>query len=134
MEPIEPWRKVWREGFLPSIPTKGLEELRNALIKDDETLRQGCTTDPPPLEAVAFWPCQGACLVGYCGWKGFDNVDTIGKVEEWFARLCYDADQRLGEPAACRYLLNWWDDYPRHYVRKLMLEEVEYNLKERDVA
>ena len=63
-----------------------------------------------------------------------DNLHacTVGKAEEEFAKLCFNADQRLGEPAACRWLLNWFDDTPRNEMREKLLGEVELNLKERE--
>ena len=27
--------------------------------------------------------------------------------------MCYEVDQSMGEPAGCRWLLNWWDETPR---------------------
>jgi hypothetical protein len=44
--------------------------------------------------------------VGYCAWQG-DGLETVAEVEEFFARVCFEADQVLGEPAACRWFLNW---------------------------
>lgn len=49
------------------------------------------------------------------GRKGYR---TVGAVEEFFAMRCFDADQRLGEPAACRHFLNWYDDTPRDEMRE----------------
>jgi hypothetical protein len=48
---------------------------------------------------------------------------TVEEVEEYFARICYEADKLLGEPAAIRYFLNWFDETPRDtMLRKLLLE------------
>jgi hypothetical protein len=81
--------------------------------------------------AVQGWPCEGACLVGYAGWKG-EHLETVGDVEEYFARACFEADQRLGEPAGCRWLLNFFDDTPRDEMRRELLFEVERELERRD--
>lgn len=121
---MESWRLVWRDGFVPTISTPGLESLRNALATDDPRLTQGSTTTPPPLMCVQDWPVEAACALGYCGWQGGDLV-TVGQVEEFFARACFEADQRLGEPAACRWFLNWFDDTPRDVMRRELLAEVE---------
>jgi hypothetical protein len=40
-------------------------------------------------------------------------------------------DQRLGEPAACRWFLNWFDETPRDEMRRLLLPEVQQLLAER---
>lgn len=120
----EAWRKVWREGFAPLHSTAGLEALAAALRSNDETLLQGKTTDPPPLLCVQDWDCRGADAVGFPGWRG-DGLRAVGEVEESFARCCIDCDAALGEPAACRHFLNWWDDTPRHEAFRELLAEVE---------
>lgn len=101
---------------------------------DDPRLTQGSTTTPPPLMAVQDWPVEAACALGFCGWQG-EDLESVGQVEEFFARACFEADQKLGEPAACRWFLNWFDDTPRTQMRKELAEEVtlaieirEYNL------
>jgi hypothetical protein len=129
-EPIESWRMVWREGFAPVLSTAGLVALQQALRSDDHRLTQGSTTTPPPLMCVQDWPVEAACALGFCGWQG-EDLETVGEVEEFFARACFEADERLGEPAACRWFLNWFDDTPRDQMRKLLLEEVERVLAER---
>src|SRR5262245_32467755 len=127
---METWRKVWREGLTPLLSTPGLEALRRALVTDDGRLSQGTTTTPPPLPCVQDWPVEGACAVTYCGWQG-DGLDTVAEAEEFFARVCYDVDQRLGEPAACRWFLNWFDETPRDDMRRQLLAEVNRALAQR---
>lgn len=142
---IEQWRKVWRNGFAPIIGTTTLEALRDALKADDPRLTQGGTTTPSPLMCVEDWPCEAGCALGYMGAVengGFadvvlsgkctnPNAATVGQCEEFFARLCFEADQRLGEPAACRWFLNWFDDSPRTQMLGELLFEVERTLDER---
>jgi hypothetical protein len=127
---MESWRLVWRDGFAPVLSTTGLESLRDALRGDDPRLTQGSTTTPPPLMCVQDWPVEAACALGFCGWQG-DALETVGQVEEFFARACCEADLRLGEPAACRWFLNWFDDTPRDEMRRQLLAEVELALKAR---
>lgn len=127
---MESWRMVWREGFAPVLSTAGLAALRDALNGDDPRLTQGSTTTPPPLMCVQDWPCEGACALGYCGWHG-ESLQSVGEVEEFFAKACFEADQRLGEPAACRWFLNWFDDTPRDDMRRDLLAEVQLALADR---
>jgi hypothetical protein len=127
---MESWRKVWREGLAPQISTSGLEALRRALIRDDARLLQGATTSPPPLQCVQDWPVEAACGLGYCGWQG-DGLETVAEVEEYFARACFEADQRLGEPAGCRWFLNWFDETPREEMRRQLAAEVNRSLAQR---
>lgn len=143
---MEEWRRVWREGFAPVLPTRGLEALRDALRDDDPRLTQGSTTTPPPLMAVQDWPVEAACALGYCGAVengGFadkvpsgkrtnPNAASVGTVEEFFAKACFDADRLLGEAACCRHYLNWFDDTPRDEMRRELLAEVELTLAGRE--
>src|SRR5258708_20087198 len=95
---MESWRKVWRDGIEPLLSTSSLEALQRGLANDDPRLLQGATTTPPPLQCVQDWPVEAACALGYCGWEG-DGLETVAEVEEYFARVCFDIDPRLGDPA-----------------------------------
>ena len=130
---MESWRKVWRDGLAPLISTEALEALRSALANDDVRLLQGATTTPPPLQCVADWPVEAGCALGFCGVienGGFGDC-TVMEAEEYFARCCHDCDTVIGEPAACRWFLNWFDETPRDEVRRLLLPEVKRTLAER---
>jgi hypothetical protein len=120
---MESWRKVWREGLAPLLSTAGLQALRRGLADDDVRLLQGATTTPPPLQCVQDWPVEAACALGYCGWQG-EGLETVAEVEEFFARMCFEIDLRLGEPAGCRWFLNWFDETPRAEMRRELLGEV----------
>jgi hypothetical protein len=130
---MESWRKCWRDGFAPLISSEGLEALRRALQTDDPRLLQGETTTPPPLMAVQDWPVEAACATAFCGWQG-DGLNTVGEVEEYFARICFETDRALGEQAGCRHLLCWWDDTPRAEARQELLAEVLLELSRREKA
>jgi hypothetical protein len=127
---MESWRKVWRDGVVPLLSTAALEALRSGLLGDDARLLQGATCTPPPLPCVQDWPVEGACALGYCGWQG-EGLETVAEVEEFFARMCFEIDQRLGEPAGCRWFLNWFDETPRDEMRRELLAEVNRALAER---
>ena len=127
---MESWRKVWREGCAPLISLQGLAALLKGLRDDDPRLLQGATTTPPPLQCVQDWPVEAACALGYCGWQG-EGLESVAEVEEYFARVCFEVDQVLGEPAACRYFLNWFDEQPREEVRRELLAEVNRALAQR---
>lgn len=127
---IEPWRDCWRRGFVPILTEPELGALAGALECDDEALMQGQTVSPPPFAGLIHMTAEGACALGYCGWKGAGLV-TVSEVEEFFARACYEADERLGEPGQCRYFLNWFDETPRDKMRPALLEEVRLALDQR---
>jgi hypothetical protein len=139
VEPITPdmavrnWRRVWREGFVPVLPLKGLKALQEALASNDPALLQGQTTVPPALAEVQDWPVEAACATTYCGWKGLD-LGSVLKADEYFAQVCFDVDETLDEPAGCRHFLNWYDETPRDQMRRELLPEVQraIALKERD--
>ena len=130
---MESWRRVWREGLAPLVSTEALVALRKGLLTDDARLVQGATTTPPPLQCVQDWPVEAACALGYCGWQG-DGLETVAEVEEFFARMCFEIDQRLGEPAACRWFLNWFDETPREEMRRELVGEVNRTLAERQTG
>jgi hypothetical protein len=127
---MESWKRVWRDGVAPLLSDAALLALQGALAADDAELVHGATTTPPPLSTVAEWPVEGACLIGYCGWRG-EGLETVGQVEEFFARMCHDIDQRMGEPAGCRWLLNWFDETPRAEMQVALLAEVNRTCQER---
>ena len=56
---------------------------------------------------------------------------TVGQVQETWAQFCFECDNRMGEPAACRWLLNWIDDTPRAEMFRELLAEVELALSVR---
>lgn len=130
IQPVQAWRKVFRDGLVPSLSTDHLIALKMGLTMNDPRLLQGATTTPPPLMCTQDWPVECACLVGYAGWQG-DGLQTVGETEEFFARKCYEIDQRIGEPAGVRWLLNFWDETPREVLFPLILEEVQRAIDQR---
>ena len=60
-----------------------------------------------------------------------DSLETVAEVEDFFTRMCFEIDQRLGEPAACRWFLNWFDETPREEMREQLLAEVQRALAQR---
>lgn len=148
-ETPDKWRKAWRVGFAPLFSDGLLWQLLEACETDDVRLTQGSTTTPPPLMCVADWPVEAACALGFlgaCDNGGFDKdrngkpvancktPATVGKAEEFFAKACFDADQRVGEPAACRWFLNWFDDQPREVMRAELAAEIRRELNRRKEA
>ena len=123
---------VWEKGFMPCISTAGLKALYEGLKANDDKITQGSTTTPPPLMCVQDWPVEACDALAYCGWKG-DGLVTVGQVEEYFARMCFEADGRMGEPAGCRWFLNWFDDTPRDEMRRDLMSWIEPELKLREI-
>lgn len=128
---MESWRKTFREGIAPQLSTAGMQALATALQTDDARLLQGTTTSPPALQAVYGWSLEGADAIGYCGWHG-DGLSTVAEAEEFFGKVCYECDQVIGEPAACRWWLNWYDDTTRNEMRRELLPEVLRVLGQRE--
>ena len=126
---MEHWQRIWRNGLAPRLPRRGLEALRTALASDDQRLLQGRTMTPPPLVGLRDAAVEAACALGYCGWHGA-GCTTVGALEAYFDELCTAADALLGEPAACRHFLDWFDATPRSAMRRQLLVEVERTLNE----
>jgi hypothetical protein len=148
---IEKWRQVWRGGFVPNLSTDNLLALEKALDQDDLRLVQGATTIPPPLGCVADWPVEAACALSYMGVMeqgGFTTIRpegagtivrgeegcTVADAEEFFARKCFACDTSLGEPAGCRWFLQWFDETPRSILLRELLAEVRLALEARKTA
>jgi hypothetical protein len=123
------WQRSFR-AIADQLPTAGLEALRLALASDDRRLITGATTSPPPLQCCADWPVEAACPIAFAAWQG-GNLQTVGEVEEAFARVCFAADQQLGEQGGIRYCLNHVDDTPRPTMRRELLVEVDAELMRR---
>lgn len=130
---MEAWRYTWRHGIAPAMSTAALEALANGLETGDERITQGSTTVPPPMACVLAWPVEGACAIGYAGWHG-EGYRQVGEVEDYFATVCFRADSLLGEEAACRHFLNWFDDTPREQMLCELLAEVRLVLAKRAVV
>ncbi len=127
---IEIWRKVFRQAIAPSLSTRALQALHDGVESKDERLVRGMTTVPPPLPSVQDWPVESACALGYCGWIG-EGLPTVGEVDEFFARLCFEIDNKLGEPSGCRWWLNFWDEAPWEEVHRETLIETKRALAQR---
>jgi len=76
------------------------------------------------------WPCEASDAIAFVGWQGND-LTTVGEVEEFYAKACYECDQGVKEIAACRWFLNWYDETPREEMRRDLLGEVELELSSR---
>lgn len=132
---VTSWQTCFRVGIAPQLSTRGLAALRKALEADDPRLVQGSTTTPPPLMSVEDWDCEAADAIGFACWQDPTRADkSVGDVAASFARVCFEADQALGEPARCRWFLNWWDDTPRPEAFPKLLAEVDQVLAERAAA
>jgi hypothetical protein len=127
---MEAWRIIWRDGFAPVLSTKGLLAMRDGLARDDRRIHQLHTTRPACTPAHSDWPCEGACAIGFAAWQG-EGKASVGAVDEAFALACWEADDRLGRPAACMEFLAWYDDTPRAVMLKDLLAEVELELAHR---
>jgi hypothetical protein len=128
--PKAAWQRVFRDGIAPQLSIHGLLALQQGLSLDDRALIQGATTSPPPLRAVLDWPVEAACALAYAGWRG-DGLESVGEIEDFFARLCWEADKALSEAAAVRHFLNWFDGTERTEMRRLFMAEVQPILAER---
>jgi hypothetical protein len=129
---METWKRVFRDGISPQLTAGQLERLRDALANDDVRLVQWAVCSPPAVPSFAGLRVEAACAIGYCGWQG-EGLQTVGEVSAFFLRVCDGTDAKLGEPAAVRYFLDWFDDAPREVMRRELLAEVRAELARRAV-
>jgi hypothetical protein len=120
---LQAWQRCWRYGVAVQLSPACLEALHQALLYDDPRVIQTGTTSPPALMCTQDMPCEGADPVAYACWQGL-GLHRVGEVEEAFAQICMRADLLLGEPAAIKYFLNFWDEGDRDTVRTALLAEV----------
>jgi hypothetical protein len=130
---IPRWRQIWRIGLAPMVSRRGLAALENALMNDDPRLLQGVTCAPPLVDVLSQRTACAACALGFTGWQG-EGLRSIGQVADYFHQLCDAADDALGEPGACRFFLNWYDDTPRSEMRQELLAEVRRELARRQAV
>lgn len=124
-----PWVDVFRDGLCPLLDDRHLAALADALECNDPRLIQGYTTDPCPWQGAQDFPAEGACLIGFCAFA--DGLTTVQAVQDYFAESCYRIDMAMGEPAACRWLLNWFDNASRDEMRAALLAEVRFEQERR---
>jgi hypothetical protein len=117
------WQKVFRDGIAPQLSTRALEELHKALSRDDPALLQGATTEPPPCPENDPCPVEAACPIALAGWRG-EGLATVAEVEDFFARIVFEADRALGEPSAVRYFFHFTDAMDRETFQRELLAEV----------
>lgn len=127
---LESWRLVLRDGFLPGWSSDVLEKAIVLLEADSPKIVQGSTTTPPPLMCMQDWAVEACDIVAFCSTPDCLEA-TVGQAEEGFARACFETDSRLGEPAACRWFLRFFDDTPRAEVFRLLIEEFKLELSKR---
>ena len=127
---MELWRRVWRIGLAPRLGDRALSALQLGLASDDPRIIQKATTSPCDFLPNAAAQVCGACALAYAGWQGL-GLRTVGEVSDFFTRTCNQADEALGEPAACRHFLDWFDHTRRHHMRQQLLEEVRFTLSQR---
>jgi hypothetical protein len=121
---MERWRRVFREGIAPQLPLEALEALRRGLLRFDPRLRPGHTVEG---QGVAIFY---ACAIGYGGWQGL-HLETADDVENFFAEVCFRANQILDDPGACSAFITWFDDNRREFVFPLLLSEVNRAIAKR---
>jgi hypothetical protein len=130
---VIPWQWAWREGVAPQLSTAGLEALQKALESDDPALIQGQNLLPPPLQGRESDQVIAACAIGFAAWKGdCPACAPLGEIGCRFAKVCYEADQRLREPGAVHYFLIQYDSWTREEMRRNLLLEVGVALAGRE--
>lgn len=128
---MESWRLIFREAIAPKLAEyapDSLAEVLAAIESDDPRMTQGSTTTPPPLMCVQDWPVEAGCVICFAGWQGGGGCTTVGEAEEFFAKVVFEADEIMGEPAGSRWFLNWFDDTPRPEMRRELAAELRFIL------
>lgn len=128
---MEAWRYCLQHGLLPLLEADTIGAMLAAL--QGGQVAPGDTCIPEPLQANADLPVTECCIMalpGLLAHGGFGQA-TVGQVETAFARLCGQVDARLGQPAATRYLINWFDETPPAVSLPLVAEELRIEIQRR---
>jgi hypothetical protein len=105
---------------------KSLEALRQALVYEDKRLLRGDTLIPLGGWDMPKALVSSCCPVAWCGWQG-EGLHMVYEIQDFFARICHEADKLLGEEAACGYFTAAWD--ANEISRDELLSEVELALQ-----
>jgi len=125
------WKQTWREGIAPLLTDRHLEVLRDGLARDDPALIQGKTTSPSAFNPDNVErPANGACVLGFCGWKG-DGLETVKQISAFFNDLCHRVDKQMDCSGYHSRFIRWFDDGKREVMRVELLAEVELELTRR---
>jgi len=121
----ENWRHVWREHIVPQLSEQELIFVRDALVRDDRALITGHSYLPrhPRMQEEP----EAACLLCYGPWKA-RKLSTSDQLDLVFAQICHGVDESMGQIGGCHHFLCWYDDAPRHEMRREMLQEVKLAL------
>lgn len=122
-------RRAWCDGFAPSLSTRALATLRDALAADDQRVAQGLTVLPFPWDTTATPEAVCGCAIAFCGMAS--GLETVADVHAFFVAACEACDARFTEVAACRWFLAWFDDAPRAEAFAELLAEVDLELARR---
>ncbi len=125
---MEAWKKVFHDGLVPHLDMYDLGWLKQLLQENSVKLIQGTTV--LPSGAWGKEKAERSCLLGCIGM--LRGIQTVDEIEEFFASMCFSIDDTMGEPAACRWLLNFYDDTPRREMIDALLPEVDIALKKKE--
>lgn len=128
---ITAWQRAFRDGIAPNLSDNELACLAEGIRNKDERIVNGCGIVPEPSPMNSAKTPTHADPVNYAIWVGNKDVQTVGDLEERSARVMFEADQILGQPAAVRYLLNWIDDNPLETTMPQLLALVEEIIRAR---
>jgi hypothetical protein len=128
-QPIEAWRKIWREGLVPQLSTDGLQGLLDALKRNDSRIITGATTEPPAFSAASNLPIERCDPIIWAMLDGHGPAAcTVGLMDEAFARLAIRCSELCGMPRAIGTLLCWIDDQDRETWRTELMREIHLAL------
>jgi hypothetical protein len=128
-QPVEAWRKIWREGVVPQLSTEGLQSLLDALRRDDCRIITGSTTIPPAFSAASNLPIEQCDPVIFAMLDGHSPYScTVGLMDEAFARLAIRCSELCGFPRAIGTFLCWVDEQDRETWRMELMREVNLAL------
>lgn len=125
------WRQAFHTGFVPHFRPETLAALSRALVRDDPSLVQELTVDPPCYPATAQLTPAGGCLFGWCIIR--EGAATVEAVEEAFLQARRAVNEKCGDELATWEILAYWDETERSLARATILNELREVMKVGDL-
>lgn len=127
--PIEPWRRILRQGLLPSLLAIELRELRIGLVNDSPRIQQCAITilTIPGRDLCRPESIQYACPLGFAIWRGGTRPKE-GGVEDRYQTILRRCKHKLKHDWDHVPYLNWELTCSRDELRRELIAEIDREL------
>lgn len=116
---MDRWQRIWRTGLAPQLSDYQLHRLKVGLETNDRALTH------------CGWHVRLVMgQIKMCALCFASELETVEEMESWYRGICQRCEALTGEQCAIRHFAHWWD-HQGAMARRLLLEEVVWNLEQR---